>query len=115
MIAIHQSQFLPWVPFFSKLLRSDIFVILDHVQFQKNGVQNRNKIKTPQGAQWLTMPVNVHLGDPINTVEVSGISAYARILKALELNYKKSTYFAETYGWMDKVFSKSHVNLHELN
>ena len=53
-VSIHQPQYIPWPAYFDKILQSDIFVILDDVQFQKNGLQNRNQIKTPQGKAWLT-------------------------------------------------------------
>ena len=46
VVAIHQPQYLPWQPYFAKALASDLFVYLDTVQFQKNGVQNRNQVKT---------------------------------------------------------------------
>jgi len=116
MITIHQSQFLPWLPFINKIARSDVFVMLDHVQYQKNGMQNRNMIKTPKGAAWITVPVKAHLGDPINKVEVfNPTAAYRNILTTLELNYKKSKYFRETFAWLQRVLSKGISNLHDLN
>ena len=39
MISMHQSSFYPWLPYF-EMLKSDIFIIMDDVQYQKNGVQN---------------------------------------------------------------------------
>jgi len=56
-VAIHQPQYLPYLGFFHKLLHCDVFVALDNVQFLRRGFQNRNKIKTKQGWQWLTVPV----------------------------------------------------------
>lgn len=115
MISIHQSQFLPWVPYFYKVLKSDIFVVLDNVQFQKNGVQNRNMIKTPQGAKWLTVPVRFELGTPIDKVEVENINIYPKLLKTLEMNYKQSSFFSDVYAFINNVFSKRLGNLHALN
>ena len=46
VVAIHQPCYIPWLPFFEKIKKSDIFVFLDDVQYQKNGWQNRNKIRT---------------------------------------------------------------------
>ena len=57
IISIHQPQYMPWLPFFDKIDNADAFVYLDNVQYHKNGVQNRNKIKTASGAQWITIPV----------------------------------------------------------
>ena len=57
IVSIHQSQYLPWPAYFKKLAISDLFVILDSVQFQKNGIQNRNKLRNQEGDYWLTVPV----------------------------------------------------------
>ena len=97
MISIHQSQFLSWTPFYYKAIKSDNFIILDDVQFQKNGVQNRNLIKTPQGQTWITLPVKHDLNTPINKVTISDKIAYKKILKTIELNYKKSPNFDLIY------------------
>ena len=45
-ISIHQPVYLPWLGFFEKVISSEKFVFLDDVQFEKNGFQNRNKIRT---------------------------------------------------------------------
>lgn len=55
--AAHQPNYLPWIGFFHKMAEVDVFVILDDVQFTRGSYQNRVKIKTPQGASWLTQPV----------------------------------------------------------
>ena len=47
-ISIHQPQYLPWHNYFKKMKKADIFIILDTVDFQKNGLQNRNQIKPLQ-------------------------------------------------------------------
>ena len=115
MIGIHQSQFLPWIPYFYKIIKSDKFVVLDDVQFQKNGVQNRNQIKTPQGAIWLTIPVKSKLDTPINEVEVSNIKVYDKILKTIDLNYKRSPYYNQVYPSIEAVLNKKHKYLHKTN
>ena len=115
MISIHQSQFLSWVPFYYKVLKSDNFIIMDDVQFQKNGVQNRNMIKTPQGPSWITVPVKYHLGITINDVNVDNIGVYEKIIKTLEINYKKSKFFAEVFTSLEAIFGKSIQNLNDLN
>jgi hypothetical protein len=57
IVAIHQPQFMPWLGYFDKMDQPDYFVLLDNVQYKKNEWQNRNRIKSPQGPQWLTVPV----------------------------------------------------------
>jgi hypothetical protein len=57
IVSAHQPNFAPWVGFFDKMLHSDVFVLLDTVQFIKRGYQNRTRIKGSTGPQWLTVPV----------------------------------------------------------
>lgn len=57
VVTIHQPEHLPWLGFFDKIRQADVFVILDHVQFRKNYYQNRNRIRSADGALWLTVPV----------------------------------------------------------
>lgn len=56
-VTIHQPEHLPWAGFFAKASRADQLVLLDNVQFRKNYFQNRNRILTPSGVGWLTVPV----------------------------------------------------------
>ena len=90
---MHQSQFCPWLPYFFKIITSDLFIVLDNVQYQKNGVQNRNQIKTPQGTAWLTLPIKNRFGNKINEVEIDSEININKLLRTLEMNYKKSRYF----------------------
>jgi hypothetical protein len=76
-----------------KIARSDLFVFLDTVSFQKNGVQNRNTIKTMHGIQWLTVPVMQKLGNPINEVRIVKSNWQQKHFKSLLINYKKAKYF----------------------
>ena len=115
MISIHQSQFLSWTPFYYKAIKSDNFIILDDVQFQKNGVQNRNLIKTPQGETWLTLPAKYDLTTPINKVVVSDKGAYKKILKTIELNYKKSIHFNLIFEMLFNVMKKEYDYLVDTN
>ena len=64
-LAIHQPHYLPWLGYLAKWASADVFVFLDTVQYEKNGWQNRNRIKTRDGAHWLTVPVHARLGAPI--------------------------------------------------
>lgn len=57
IVAAHQPNFLPWLGFFDKMRRADLFVIVDHVQFERQNYQNRARIKADEGVRWLTVPV----------------------------------------------------------
>ena len=95
VISIHQPQYIPWPAYFDKILQSDIFVLLDNVQFQKNGLQNRNQIKTPQGRAWLTLPIKHSFGQLINKVEIDNKESKLKHLRSLKMNYARSPYFSE--------------------
>ncbi len=57
IVSIHQPIYLPWLAYFDKIRRSDIHVVLDHVTVGKQDLCNRNKIRTAQGWEWLTIPI----------------------------------------------------------
>ena len=58
-VAIVQSNYIPWKGYFDMIRRADEFVLYDDVQYTRRDWRNRNRIKTPQGVQWLTIPVQV--------------------------------------------------------
>ena len=76
-VAIHQPHYLPWLGYFAKWAAADLFVFLDTVQYEKNGWQNRNRIKTRDGARWLTVPVKARLGTQIYDVAVDTSQAWS--------------------------------------
>lgn len=57
IVSIHQPHFLPWLGYLDRMRHSDLFVVLDHVQFERQNYQNRVSIKTGQGSQWIVVPV----------------------------------------------------------
>src|SRR5437588_709145 len=59
VVAIVQSNYIPWKGYFDLIRHSDEFVLYDDVQYTRRDWRNRNRIKTPQGVQWLTVPVEV--------------------------------------------------------
>jgi hypothetical protein len=88
-LAIHQPHYLPWLGYFAKWAAADLFVFLDTVQYEKNGWQNRNRIKTPEGPRWLTVPIRAHLGTRIQDVMVDARQPWrARHFATLELAYR---------------------------
>ena len=94
ILAAHQPQFAPWLGFFDKLDRADVFVLLDNVQFKKNEWQNRNRIKGAAGPQWLTVPVSFRLGQRIDEVAISHRQNWPkRHLASLRSCYGRAAHF----------------------
>lgn len=87
-VAIHQPHYLPWLGYLAKWAAADLFIVLDTVQYEKNGWQNRNRIKTRDGARWLTVPVHARLGTPIREVIIDTTQPWrTRHLHAIEHAY----------------------------
>jgi hypothetical protein len=94
-VAIHQPHYLPWLGYLAKWAAADLFIVLDVVQYEKNGWQNRNRIKTRDGARWLTVPIHAPFGTPIGEVGVDGSQPWpARHLQAIEDAYAEAPWLA---------------------
>ena len=107
VVAIHQPQFLPWLGYFDKLDRSDVFCLLDTVQYKKNEFQNRNRIKTADGWQWLTVPVTYRFPQRIYEVGVNQTVDWQRKhLQALKTNYRKAPFFDTYIGKFEKFYQQ---------
>ena len=116
LIAIHQSHYLPWLGYIDKIDRADRFVVLDDVQFEKNDWQNRNRILSPQGWQWLTVPIIHKFGQRINDVKICSHSNWQKKhLHALSTNYSKADYFKKYWPIFKEIYSKKWKMLCNLN
>jgi hypothetical protein len=94
-IAISQPTYLPWLGYFDLIDQVDLFVLLDNVQFEKQSWQQRNRIKTPTGLQWLSVPVRFRgrFGQLIKDVEIRDAEFWRTHLRTIELNYRRSRFF----------------------
>jgi hypothetical protein len=92
-VAIHQPQYWPWVPYLHKVMAADVFVYLDTVQFSTGGYQNRNQIKTAQGASWLVLPVQHAFGQRILETRIADPHVLARHWKTLKAHYSRAEGF----------------------
>ena len=96
-IAIVQSSYIPWKGYFDLIHSVDEFVLFDDVQFTRRDWRNRNRIKTPHGPAWLTIPVNTKgkYLDPIKDIRVSDPSWGVHHWKTLSANYARSPVLQE--------------------
>lgn len=60
LVAVHQPNFLPWLGYLDRMMRADLFILLDHVQFERRNYQNRTHIRLDDHEYWLTVPVQQH-------------------------------------------------------
>lgn len=116
IVSVHQPQFLPWLGYFDKIRQSDCFVILDTVQFKKNEYQNRNKIRTPDGWQWLTVPVAYKFPMRIDEVPINNQSNWRRKhTQSLLANYRKAPFFEEVMPFAEEMYEREWSMLTALN
>jgi hypothetical protein len=113
-IAIHQPQYFPWPPYVHKGMSADIFVYLDTVQFSKNGLQNRNQIKTPQGPQWLTAAVKHDLGQSILDTQLVDPNVGVKHWKTLQANYARTPGFQRWKDDLHAVLHQQYFTLDEI-
>lgn len=97
MIAcIHQPEHMPWMGLIHKIAISDIYIVLDNVQFKKNYFENRNKIYTKQGLQWLTVPVKIQGHIQKKFFEIEPMDNWKRkYLATLSQTYAKAPYLKD--------------------
>jgi hypothetical protein len=95
MIAsIHQPHLFPWLPYWNKMFSSDVFVLLNNVQYRKNYYQNRCLIKSTDGKLlWLTVPVEKKSGKPIEEMQVADKGWWFKAEKTIEACYRKTPHF----------------------
>lgn len=117
IVSIHQPENMPWLGFFDKLRQSDMFILLDNVQFRKNYFQNRNKIRTATGWQWLTVPItSKSLMKPINEVRVNNITHWQRpSWQAIQQNYHRTEHWDLYAPFFENIYSIEWERLVDLN
>jgi len=117
-IAISQSNYIPWKAYFDMIALVDEFVLYDDVQFTRRDWRNRNKIKTPSGIQWLTVPVKVKgkFEQRIRDTELDGREWAVTHWRKLSLNYGKARFFKEVALWLEPIYlQESFATISDLN
>ena len=115
-IAIHQPQYLPWLGYLDKLDCTDVFVLLDTVQFKKNEWQNRNRIRTAQGWQYLTVPVLHEFPQRLDQVRINNQTDWRRKHQtALETHYRKAQHYDPYAPAFRDLYSRAWERLALLN
>lgn len=116
LAGIHQSHYLPWLRYIDKVARCDVFIVLDNIQYNKNGWQNRNKIKTTSGSTLLTVPVHAPLGSALDEVRIDNTARWARKHWAtIRQNYARAPYFEDHEPFLTEVFDRDWQWLTEIN
>lgn len=115
---ILQPSYLPWLGYFAQMHKSDVFVVYDDVQYDKHSWRNRNRIKTPQGAQWLTVPVCTKGRDWPSNREVTIDNAQSwrkKHLQSIKQSYARAPFFKDYVGIFEGIYERDWTYLIDLN
>ena len=118
VLAILQPGYLPWLGFFDQVWRSDVFIYYDDVQFDKHGWRNRNRIKSPHGPLWLTVPVlnSGRHGQKICDVEIDNRQPWARKhIASTAQNYARAHYLSHYLPQLEELLCQRWESLVELD
>lgn len=116
-VVVMQPGYLPWLGFFELLAQSDIFVLYDNVQYDKNGWRNRNRIKTPNGPLYLTVPVTLPngLATKINEAKIADNKWQKKHLGSIEQFYRKAPFFEKYFPMIKEMINGPFDNLLSLD
>jgi|SRR3972149_3729018 len=118
IVTIHQPDFFPWLGFFDRWQKSDIYIVLDDVQFLRCGWHHRDKIKTQNGVQWLTVPVQKkgRYHQTIKEVKINNQENWnQKHLKTIQTAYKKAPNFDLVFGKLSEIYNREYDLLIEFN
>jgi hypothetical protein len=103
-VAILQSNYIPWKGYFDIIAAVDEFILYDTVQFTKNDWRNRNKIKTPNGIRWISVPVGQDIRRRICDVTLQNDKWQEKHWKMLESNYRRALHFSEIASAIEPLY-----------
>ncbi|MBB5020528.1 hypothetical protein HNQ59_003849 [Chitinivorax tropicus] len=117
-VAILQSNYIPWKGYFDMIAAVDEFILYDDMQYTRRDWRNRNQIKTPQGVQWLTVPVLVKgkYHQKICETEIDGSEWASVHWKSLVQNYRRSSHFKAIAVWLEPLYvAEGYSHISQLN
>ena len=111
IVSINQPGYLPWMGYFQRIAASDLHIVLDHVQFEKNSFCNRNKVRTKEGSAWLTVPLSTkgRFGDlAIHKLAFAPHTQWQnKHWTTLRMNYAKAPFFAAFSPPYERLYSET--------
>ena len=115
-IAILQSNYIPWKGYFDIIDSVDEFVFYDEVQYTKNDWRNRNRVKSQNGVQWLTIPARRSQHQTIRETKIVRSNWNVKHWKCLSQNYSKARCFRETRDFVESLYMQRQSSyLSEVN
>ena len=121
IVAAHQPNFIPWIGYFDKMRKADLFIVVDHVQMERQSYQNRVRIKTGAGERWITVPViqesrSERIMDKRIDNSRSGRFRWSRkMFLTLKYAYQSAPYFRDYQDGVAEIFETRWERQSELN
>ena len=108
-VAAVQSSYIPWKGYFDIINSVDEFVLFDSVQYTRRDWRNRNRIKTPNGLRWLTVPVHTkgHYYDPVSAVTISDPSWRHRHWRSIHSSYRRARCFTGYASFFEALYEEA--------
>ncbi len=106
----HQPAYIPWLGLIDKIAQADTFCLLDTVQYLPKEFQNRNRIKTPAGPIWLSVPVlrKGYRDKPLDEIRIDNRQPWQRKhWAAITQNYGRAPYFDVYAPWLEVFYRES--------
>lgn len=111
IVSINQPAYMPWLGYFDRVAKSDMHIVLDNVQFEKNSVTNRNKLRTPSGWTWFSVPIlkKGRFGElEINKVEVETSKPWRKKhFGTLTANYARAPFYSKYVDFFEDFYSQN--------
>ncbi|MCM2304225.1 MAG: WbqC family protein [Elusimicrobia bacterium] len=121
IVAAHQPNFIPWLGYFDKMRKADLFIIVDHVQMERQSYQNRVRIKTGAGERWITVPVVQEsraeriVDKRIDNSRLGRFRWSRKMFLTLKYAYQSAPHFRDYEPALEEIFSARWDRLSELN
>lgn len=114
-VVVLQSAYIPWKGYFHLMREADLFVFHDDLQFTHSDWRSRNRISTPEGPRWLSIPAGRDEKRRICDVEIRDTTWKQRHRRMIELNYRRAPCFEEYMELLDFLYDNPITNLSEFN
>ncbi|MDF2486957.1 MAG: WbqC-like family protein [Herbinix sp.] len=116
IVSINQPNYIPYIGYFHRIAKSDVFVLLDNAQFSNNNMHHWNYLKTPQGKLRIKIPVEYNFLDSINQVRTKDELLWKqKHLKIIQTNYGHAKYFKEYFPSFQELLLSQYQNIAEMN
>ena len=121
LVAVHQPHYVPWLGYLDRMAKADLFIVLDHVQFERRNYQNRTMIRLEDEGRWLTVPVvQVSQKETILEKRVDNSELGSRMwgpthFKTLKYAYRKSAHFDDYAPRLEQILCARWEKLVDLD